>query len=244
MCPLHGRLPGRRRQVTALTQGAPGSPAVAARTTNPMCSAIFRAGPGASSGMSWKWRRSDTNIARRRYRARTSSCLGIPDGASLNVSDKRTASDGRRPGLSAFEPVTETSVEVDISGRRLKLSNLDKVLWPQTGFTRGQMIDYYARIAPVMLRHVEGRPITLRRYPNGVDKVSFCEKNCPSRRPPWLSTVEMGGIGYCCLAEAVALVWTANLAATSCTPPSRGAWTWGNPRRSCSTSTRGRRPTS
>jgi bifunctional non-homologous end joining protein LigD len=114
--------------------------------------------------------------------------------------------------------VTESAVEVDIGGRRLKLSNLDKVLWPKTGFTKGQMIDYYARIAPVMLGHVAGRPITLKRYPNGVDKQFFYEKNCPSHRPPWLPTIDMGGIGYCCLGEAAALVWTANLAAIEIHP--------------------------
>jgi bifunctional non-homologous end joining protein LigD len=114
--------------------------------------------------------------------------------------------------------VTEAAVEVDIDGRRLKLSNLDKVLWPATGFTKGQMIDYYARIAPVMLGHVRERPITLRRYPNGVDKQSFFEKNCPKHRPPWLPTIEMGGIGYCCLSEPASLVWTANLAAIELHP--------------------------
>jgi bifunctional non-homologous end joining protein LigD len=114
--------------------------------------------------------------------------------------------------------VKDSSVEVDIDGRRLKLSNLDKVLWPKTGFTKGQMIDYYARIAPVMVNHVAGRPITLKRYPNGVDKQFFYEKNCPSHRPPWLPTIEMGGIGYCCVGEAAALVWTANLAAIEIHP--------------------------
>jgi bifunctional non-homologous end joining protein LigD len=114
--------------------------------------------------------------------------------------------------------VTDASVEVDIDGRRIKLSNLDKVLWPNTGFTKGQMIDYYARIAPVMVGHVAGRPITLKRYPNGVDKQFFYEKNCPSHRPPWLPTIEMGGIGYCCLDETASLVWTANLAAIELHP--------------------------
>jgi bifunctional non-homologous end joining protein LigD len=70
----------------------------------------------------------------------------------------------------------------------------------------------------VMLGHVAGRPITLRRYPNGVDKTSFFEKNCPSHRPPWLPTIEMGDIGYCCLGEPAALVWTANLAAVELHP--------------------------
>jgi bifunctional non-homologous end joining protein LigD len=114
--------------------------------------------------------------------------------------------------------VTEKTVEVDVGGRRLKLSNLDKVLWPEAGFTKGQMIDYYARIADVMLPHVTGRPITLRRFPNGVDKQSFFEKNCPSHRPPWVSTIEMADVNYCELLEPAALVWTANLAAIELHP--------------------------
>lgn len=114
--------------------------------------------------------------------------------------------------------MTDASVEVDIEGRHLKLSNLEKVLWPESGFTKGQLIDYYAHIAPVMLPHIEGRPMTLRRYPNGVDKQSFFEKNCPSHRPRWLPTVEMGDVAYCSLNETASLVWTANLAAIELHP--------------------------
>lgn len=114
--------------------------------------------------------------------------------------------------------MTDKSVEVDIGGRRLKLSNLDKVLWPETGFTKGQMIDYYARIAPVMLPHLRGRPITLRRFPNGVNAPSFFEKNCPSHRPPWVPTITMADVTYCSLEEPAALVWTANLAAVELHP--------------------------
>ncbi len=109
-------------------------------------------------------------------------------------------------------------VEVEIDGRPLRLTNLDKVLWPATGFTKGQMIDYYARIAPVMVPHLTGRAITLRRYPSGVDAASFFEKNCPSHRPDWLATASMGGVGYCRLDEPAALVWTANLAAIELHP--------------------------
>ena len=72
------------------------------------------------------------------------------------------------------------SIETEVDGRRLSLSNLDKVLYPETGFTKGEVIDYYARIAPVMVPHLEGRCITFRRYPNGVDAQSFFEKRCPS----------------------------------------------------------------
>jgi bifunctional non-homologous end joining protein LigD len=110
------------------------------------------------------------------------------------------------------------AVEVQVGQRSLKLSNLDKVLWPEAGFTKGQLIDYYARVAPVMLPHVAGRPITLRRFPNGVDAPSFFEKNCPSHRPPWIPTVRMGDNSFCLLQEPAALVWIANLAAIELHP--------------------------
>jgi bifunctional non-homologous end joining protein LigD len=108
--------------------------------------------------------------------------------------------------------------EVTVAGRTLKLSNLDKVLWPETGFTKGQLIDYYARVADVMVPHVRGRPITLRRWPNGVTAASFYEKNCPSHRPPWVDAVPMGDVNYCLLDEPATLVWTANLAAIELHP--------------------------
>lgn len=109
-----------------------------------------------------------------------------------------------------------TTVEVD--GRQLTLSNLGKVLYPQVGFTKGQVIDYYARIAEVMLPHLAGRGITLRRYPDGVDGESFFEKRCPSHRPPWVETVPGPGdarhpVRYCLIADRPSLVWSANLAA-------------------------------
>jgi bifunctional non-homologous end joining protein LigD len=112
----------------------------------------------------------------------------------------------------------EERVEVGVAGRTLSLSNLDKVLYPEAGFTKSQVIDYYARIAPVMVPHVEGRCMTLRRWPNGVDQQSFFQKTCPGHRPDWVP-VALGpgdgdnGINYCRLDEPAALVWTANLAA-------------------------------
>jgi bifunctional non-homologous end joining protein LigD len=108
--------------------------------------------------------------------------------------------------------------QVTVAGRTLSLSNLDKVLWPETGFTKGQLIDYYARVAQVMIPHLRGRPITLRRWPNGVDAASFYEKNCPSHRPTWVDTVRMGDVSYCLLNEPATLVWTANLAAIELHP--------------------------
>src|ERR1700693_4108336 len=77
---------------------------------------------------------------------------------------------------------------VEIQGRQLKLSNLEKVLYPAAGFTKGQVIDYYARIAPVLVPHWAGRPLTLKRYPNGVDSQFFFEKNATAHRPEWAKT--------------------------------------------------------
>ncbi len=109
-----------------------------------------------------------------------------------------------------------TPVQVD--GRRLSLSNLDKVLYPETGTTKSEVIDYYARIGEVMVRHTAGRCMTMRRYPNGVDGKSFFEKRCPSHRPDWIGTSvgpgdRKGELRYCRFDEAAALVWAANLAA-------------------------------
>lgn len=112
----------------------------------------------------------------------------------------------------------EARVEVSIGDRTLSLSNLDKMMYPEVGFTKSQVIDYYARIAPVMLPHVSGRCMTLRRWPDGVEGSSFFNKRCPSHRPGWLGTAvgpgdREGDIHYCRLDEPASLVWTANMAA-------------------------------
>jgi bifunctional non-homologous end joining protein LigD len=118
---------------------------------------------------------------------------------------------------------------VEVGGHQLKVSNLDKVLYPATGFTKAEVIDYYVRIAPVMLPHVGDRGVTLRRYPNGVDETSFFEKRCPSHRPGWIGTFEgpgdrNGTIGYCALDSVAALAWSANMAALEIhAPMARGA---------------------
>ena len=109
-------------------------------------------------------------------------------------------------------------VHVEIAGRRLVVSNLDKVLYPMVGFTKAQVIDYYVRVAPVMLPHIADRGITLRRWPDGVVGSSFFEKRCPSHRPGWVGTCpgpgdRRGGIEYCRIDSVAALAWTANLAA-------------------------------
>jgi bifunctional non-homologous end joining protein LigD len=107
---------------------------------------------------------------------------------------------------------------VDIQGRHLKLSNLDKVLYPEAGFTKGQVIDYYVRIAPALLPHLQGRPLTMKRYPGGVSDEFFYEKNCPKHRPDWVKTAPVWSGGnnkwmhYCLVEDLPTLVWAANLA--------------------------------
>jgi bifunctional non-homologous end joining protein LigD len=108
--------------------------------------------------------------------------------------------------------------EVEVAGKRLKLSNLDKVLYPEVGFTKAQVIDYYMRVAPVLLPHLKGRPLTLKRYPEGVRGFFFYEKNCPSHRPDWVATARIWSEGnqrwmdYCLAQDLPTLVWAANLA--------------------------------
>ncbi len=113
-------------------------------------------------------------------------------------------------------------VRVSIDGRELELSNLDKVLYPETGFTKGEIIDYYVRVAPYLLPHLADRPLTRIRYPNGVDAASFFEKNKPAGTPPWVRTQRLPVPGSSSgretldfiLVDSVAtLVWLANLAA-------------------------------
>jgi bifunctional non-homologous end joining protein LigD len=109
------------------------------------------------------------------------------------------------------------STEIEFDGRRLSLSNLDKVLYP-SGFTKAQVIDYMARIAPVAVPHLTGRALTFRRYPDGTDTAGFFEKRCPGHRPPWVGVARgpgdrRGGIDYCRIDETAAMVWAANMAA-------------------------------
>jgi bifunctional non-homologous end joining protein LigD len=107
---------------------------------------------------------------------------------------------------------------IEVEGRHLKLSKLEKVLYPQVGFTKGQVIDYYVRIAPVLLPHLSGRPLTLKRYPEGVNGLFFYEKNCPKYRPDWIKTAKVWSEGnnrymyYCVVEDVATLVWLANLA--------------------------------
>jgi bifunctional non-homologous end joining protein LigD len=107
-------------------------------------------------------------------------------------------------------------VEVEVEGRRLSLSNLDKVMYPGVGFTKGHVIDYYTRIAPAVLPHLRDRPLTLKRYPNGVEGGHFYEKQAPSHRPEWVRSepIELRSktIHFVVCDDLATLVWLANLA--------------------------------
>jgi bifunctional non-homologous end joining protein LigD len=116
----------------------------------------------------------------------------------------------------------EQRVRVAVDGHQLELSNLDKVLYPEAGFTKGEIIDYYVRVADVLLPHLADRPLTRVRYPNGVDGASFFEKNKPAGTPPWVRTQRLPVPGsasgretldFVVVDRVATLVWLANLAA-------------------------------
>jgi bifunctional non-homologous end joining protein LigD len=113
-------------------------------------------------------------------------------------------------------------IPVEVDGRRLEISNLDKVLYPRAGFTKGEVLDYYTRVAPTMLPHLKGRPLTRTRYPNGVEGDGFFEKNAPAGTPEWVRTVPLPvpgsskgreKIDFILVDELATVVWLANLAA-------------------------------
>jgi bifunctional non-homologous end joining protein LigD len=113
---------------------------------------------------------------------------------------------------------------IEVQGKQLKLSNLEKVLYPTAGFTKQQIIDYYVRIAPAMVPHLAGRALTRKRYPNGVDEEFFYEKNAPQHRPDWVKTAPIWSEGnrrtvhYILANDLATLVWLANLAAIELHP--------------------------
>ena len=115
---------------------------------------------------------------------------------------------------------------VEVEGKELKLSNLDKVIYPKTGFTKGEMVDYYAKVAPAIVPHLSGRAVTLRRFPEGVEDLdsAFFEKRCPKHRPKWVKTAKVqagpraGVIEFCVCDSLPTLVWMAQLAALELHP--------------------------
>ncbi len=124
-----------------------------------------------------------------------------------------SASKRPRANLSSLQH--ESALKVN--GKTVPVSNLDKVFYPEPGFTKGQVIDYYIRISPVLLPHLKDRPLTLKRYPDGVVGGFFYEKRCPSYRPEWIQTAGVWSerhdsqIHYCLANDLPSIVWAANL---------------------------------
>ncbi len=118
--------------------------------------------------------------------------------------------------LDVVRELPDDAREIELEGRRVKVSNWTKVLWPRTGFTKGDLVEYYVRVAPTLLPHLEGRPLTLKRYPNGVDGQFFYEKNSPKHRPDWVRTapIRTGSktIDFTLAEDTATLAWLANLA--------------------------------
>jgi len=134
---------------------------------------------------------------------------------------------GSFKGLREDKPAAEVELErvaaggrseLTVEGRTLRVSNLDKVLYPAVGFTKGELIDWYVRMADVLLPHLRGRPLTLKRYPDGVEAGHFYEKRCPGHRPEWVRTAKIWSdrhrkeIDYCLVEDLPTLAWAANLA--------------------------------
>jgi bifunctional non-homologous end joining protein LigD len=119
-----------------------------------------------------------------------------------------------------------TDRQVEVEGRELKLTNLDKVLYPKAGFTKGEVVDYYAKVGPAMVPHLNGRAVTLRRFPEGVEDLdsAFFEKRCPKHRPKWVKTASVragpnaGQIDFCVCDSLPTLIWMAQLAALELHP--------------------------
>jgi bifunctional non-homologous end joining protein LigD len=132
------------------------------------------------------------------------------DGGQLRAPSYKGLRDDKPADLVVREDAT--TAEAEVAGRIVRLSNLDKVLYPEVGFTKRDVIDYYARITPAVLPQLEGRALTLKRYPNGVDAEYFYEKNAPSHRPEWVTTARVGSIDYVVVDHPATLVWLANLA--------------------------------
>ena len=115
----------------------------------------------------------------------------------------------------------DTKVAVQVNGRTLTLTNLGKVLYPETGFTKAEVLDYYQRVAPVLLPHIAGRPLTLKRYPEGVGGEAFFQKHVTAHRPDWIRTARVTSessrargttVTYLVVDDLPALIWAANLA--------------------------------
>jgi bifunctional non-homologous end joining protein LigD len=138
--------------------------------------------------------------------------VGESGAGSLRAGQPDLPPDSPEALFDEVERTPDGALAVLVEGRRLRITNWDKVLFPQAGFTKGQLVAYYARIAPALLPHLRDRPLTLKRYPEGVEAQHFYEKQAPSHRPEWVQTERIGNIEYTLAQDRPTLVWLANLA--------------------------------
>src|SRR3712207_4683738 len=124
--------------------------------------------------------------------------------------------------------VAATPTSLKIGNKQIRVSNLQKVLYPAAGFTKQDVIDYYVGVGDVILKHLKGRTVTLKRYPNGSEDMFFYEKNCPIHRPEFVTTANVpsanrtGGINYCLIDNKASLAWLAQIASLQLhTPPAK-----------------------
>ncbi len=146
---------------------------------------------------------------------RAPSFKGLRDdkaAGEVRLEDDDIPPDSPQALFDEVEELPAGSLEVVTSGRHLRITNWDKVLFPETGFTKGDLVAYYARIAPAVLPHLHDRPLTLKRYPNGVDSQYFYEKQSPSHRPDWVATKRIGDVNYTLAQDRPTLIWLGNLA--------------------------------
>lgn len=141
--------------------------------------------------------------------------------ARVGASKRRASARAAKPGTQSPRKaarVQSSGAQDSFGGKRVPLSNPDKVLYPAAGFTKSDVLDYYQAIAPLLLPHMKDRPLTLKRYPNGVDGPFFYEKRCPAHKPDWVKTTDVwsersqDNINYCIASDRATLAWLANLA--------------------------------
>jgi bifunctional non-homologous end joining protein LigD len=165
---------------------------------------------GVMRAPSYKGLRDDKqSVEVTRERAGAPGDETVPEPAELETSADPNSPEAL---FDELERLPDGSLAVVADGRRLKISNWDKVLFGAAGFTKGDLVAYYARIAPALLPHLRDRPLTLKRYPNGVGAAYFYEKQSPSHRPEWVHTARIGSIDYTLAQDRPTLIWLANLA--------------------------------
>lgn len=146
-------------------------------------------------------------------RPRSKPATKAPRRSGGSRSSRAAAGSPQAPGAQQ----TPGKQILEVAGRKIPVSRLDKIFYPSTGFSKAQVIDYYIRISPVLLPHLKNRPLTLKRYPDGVEGGFFYEKRCPPYRPKWIQTATVWSerseseIHYCLANDLPSIIWAANL---------------------------------